>query len=434
MTARRARQNGEGSIFPYRNGFAAYVWVDKPDGKRGRKWVYGPTREDVHNKWIKLQGRARAGPVATKIPTVGEYVAYWLREVVKPNLTPGTYVTYEVLARRHIVPGLGRRKLDRLKVQDVQTWLNAVRLSCQCCAQGKDAARPAEQRRCCAIGRCCRELASPATVVHLRRVLRTILNQAMIDEYVARNVAVHVKLPTLRKRRGAAWSSDEARRFLESARQDRDPMYAAYVLVLVLGLRKGEVLGLSWQDIDLEVGEIKVVWQLQRIGTELIRRETKTATSEAALPLPDICVAALRSRGDDAGDRAAVAGPDWLGHDPVFTSAAGTPIEPRNLNRRWDARIEASGVPRITVHGARRTCGSLLVDLDVHPRVAMQILRHARSTSPWRSTRRCRAQPLAMLSSGSGRCWTGDPLLYFAAVLDRLSGFQTCDQGLDLGK
>ena len=181
VTARRLRPNGEGSISPYRNGFAAYVWVDKPDGKRGRKWIYGPTREDVHAKWIKLHGRATAGPVATKIPTVAEYVAYWLREVVKPNLAPGSYVTYEVLARKYIVPGLGRRKLDRLKVSDVQTWLNGVRLACQCCVQGKDAGRPPAQQRCCAVGACCREVASAASVVHLGPVLRTILNQAIVD-------------------------------------------------------------------------------------------------------------------------------------------------------------------------------------------------------------------------------------------------------------
>jgi len=377
VTARRTRHNGEGSIFPYRNGFAAYVWVDKPDGKRGRKWVYGPTREDVHDKWIKLHGRAKTGPVPTKVPTVAEYVTYWLDEVVRPNLAPGSYVTYEVLARRHIVPGLGRRKLDKLKVQDVQTWLNAVRVTCQCCGQGKDAGRPAGKQRCCAIGHCCREMASAGTVIHLRRVLRTILNQAVTDELTTRNVALHVKLPTIRKRRGSAWSSEEARRFLESARSARDPFYAAYVLVLVLGLRKGEVLGLAWQDVDVDAGEVAVAWQLQRVGKRLVRRETKTDTSDSVLPLPDICVTALRGRWDEVGKRESMVGPDWSGNDPVFTTGLGTPVEPRNFNRRWDQRIEAAGVPRITVHGARRTCGSLLVDLDVHPRVAMQILRHA---------------------------------------------------------
>ena len=79
----RSRANGEGSIFPYRNGYAAYVWVDKPDGRRGRKYVYGQTREVVHEKWVKLQSRAAAGPVATKMQTLGDYLAYWLREVIE---------------------------------------------------------------------------------------------------------------------------------------------------------------------------------------------------------------------------------------------------------------------------------------------------------------------------------------------------------------
>jgi integrase len=377
VTARRTRQNGEGSIFPYRSGFAAYVWVDKPDGKRGRKWVYGPTREAVHDKWIKLHGRAKVGPVPTKVPTLAEYIAYWLREVVRPNLAPGSCVTYEGLCRRHIVPGPGRKRIDKLQVQDVQTWLNEARRICQCCAQGKDARRAVAKRRCCAIGQCCDEIASPATIVHLRRVLRIILSQAVTDGLLTRNVAAHVKLPATRKRKRAAWSSEEARRFLESARNDDDPFYAAYVLVLVLGLREGEMLGLAWEDVNLEAGELVLAWQLQRIGRRLLRRETKTDTSDSTLPLPDICVAALRELKTRTDGREAIVGADWMGTHPIFTTGLGTPVEPRNFNRWWDPRIRAASVPRITVHGARKTCGSLLVDLDVHPRVAMKILRHA---------------------------------------------------------
>src|SRR5690349_2966891 len=82
----RARANGEGSIFPYRNGYAAYAWVITPEGRRKQKWVYGKTRDAVHAKWIKLQQDAAQGPVATKTPTVGEYLDYWLRAIVTPNL------------------------------------------------------------------------------------------------------------------------------------------------------------------------------------------------------------------------------------------------------------------------------------------------------------------------------------------------------------
>ncbi|XTZ13761.1 tyrosine-type recombinase/integrase [Micromonospora echinospora] len=373
----RARANGEGSIFPYRNGFAAYVWVTKPDGKRTRKYVYGQTREAVHDKWIKLHQQAKAGPVATRVPTLGDYLTYWHREVVRPNLAPLTCATYETMLRLYVIPGLGGKRLDRLQVRDVQTWINEVARTCQCCAQGKDARRPEPRRRCCALGRCCGDTPSARTVKDIRGVLRSALNHAATEELVTRNAAALVKLPPVRRRRGRAWTSDEARRFLESARADRDPLYAAYVLILVLGLRKGEVLGLTEDAVDLAAGELSIGWQLQRVGGQLLHRETKTQTSDATLPLPDICAAALALRQSARKHDRDQAGIAWQGSRLLFTTRYGTPVEPRNVNRSWDARCVRAGVRKITVHDARRTCATLLVDLDVHPRVIMQVLRHA---------------------------------------------------------
>jgi len=378
MTAKRTRASGEGSIFPYRNGYAAYVWVDKPDGKRARKYVYGQTRELVHDKWIRLHAQAKAGPVATSVPTVGDYLAYWLRSVVQPNLAPLTAATYETMVRRYIVPGLGSKRLDRLQVRDVQAWINQVPKICQCCAQGKDASRKPDKQRCCAIGNCCHQAPATQTLGDLRKVLRSALSTAMSEELVTRNVAALIKLPPTRKHKGHAWSSDEARRFLESARGDGDPFYAAYVLVLVLGFRKGEVLGLSWDDVDFDAAELTIGRQLQRVRGQLLHRETKTDGCDTTLPLPSICVAALRLRRGEQDEAQAKAGQRWRSTNLIFTTRYGTPIEPRNFNRSYDLRIAKARVRRITVHDARRTCGSLLADLDVHPRVAMQILRHAR--------------------------------------------------------
>ncbi|MEU6074911.1 site-specific integrase [Micromonospora sp. NPDC047074] len=373
----RARANGEGSIFPYRNGFAAYVWVTKPDGKRTRKYVYGQTREIVHDKWIKLHQQAKAGPVATRVPILRDYLTYWHREVVRPNLAPLTCATYETILRLYVIPGLGGKRLDRLQVRDVQTWINEVARTCQCCAQGKDARRPVARRRCCALGRCCVDTPSARTVKDIRGVLRSALNHAATEELVTRNAAALVKLPPVRRRRGRAWSSDEARRFLESARADRDPLYTAYVLILVLGLRKGEVLGLTEDAVDLAAGELSVGWQLQRVGGQLLHRETKTQSSDATLPLPDICAAGLDLRQQARKNDRDQAGIAWQGSRLLFTTRYGTPVEPRNFNRSWDARCARAGVRKITVHDARRTCATLLVDLDVHPRVIMQVLRHA---------------------------------------------------------
>jgi integrase len=379
----RGRANKEGSIYPYRNGYAAYVWVTTPSGQQTRKYVYGKTREIVHDKWVKLTAQAAAAPIPTRIPTVAQYLARWLADVVEPNLEPATYAYYETMARLYIIPALGGKRLDRLQTRDVQTWLNKLATVCQCCVQGKDAARLEGRQRCCAIGACCREHAGRRTVQAARNTLRAALNHARTsEELVSRNVAAFAKVPSppRRRRKGSVWSVEEASRFLASARDDDDPFYAAYILILVNGLRKGEVIGLTWSGVDEDKRELDISWQLQRVGKRLIhKKRVKTEDSDAddTVPLPDICLAALKLRRDEQDAARGQAGSRWQDSDLVFTTRWGTPIEPRNFNRSFDARCTKAGVMRIRVHDTRHTCASILAALDVHPRVAMRILRHA---------------------------------------------------------
>ena len=382
MSGARKRANGEGSLFPYRNGFAAYIWVTTPMGKKQRKYVYGKTREDVHAKWLELASRARRSPVTTSSPTLGQFIASWLEDEVRPNLAPATHARYESHVRLYIVPGLGNKRLDRLRVADVQHWINTLPRVCQCCAQGKDERRRKRgECRCCALGNCCRDYPSARTISDIRGALRSALSSAMRQELVTRNVAELVKTRKQRPRKVVPWSSDEARRFLESARADGDDLYAAFVLVLVLGMRKGEVLGLAWDAVDLDSAEVRIDLQLQRVGRALLLRETKTAASDAGLPMPDLVVRTLKERKARQAEARLAAGDAWMARDDspalVFTGKYGMPVDPRTMNRRFDARCAAAGVRRMTVHDARRTCATLLVDLDVHPRVIMRVLRHA---------------------------------------------------------
>lgn len=224
---------------------------------------------------------------------------------------------------------------------------------------------------------CCRQIASERTIRDAWTVPCSALTNAVTEELIPKNVAALLHVPKPRKRKVKPWTVDEARRFLESAKRDHDPLYAAYVLVLILGLRKGEIVGLPWTAVSLDRAELDVGWQLQRVRRELLHRETKTEASDAMLPLPGICVAALRSRGKDEAEARTAAGRRWIGSGLVFTTAVGTPFEPRNFNRRFEARCTKAGVRQITVHDVRHTCATLLAALNVHPRVAMRILRHA---------------------------------------------------------
>lgn len=376
------RGNSEGSLYQSADGWRGYIWCDRPDGTRYRKYVRGKTYEEAQQNWLNLRVQANHGPVSSDVSKLAEFLAYWLKEIVEPNLSPKTYERYEMFSRLHIIPHLGGKRLDKIQVRDVRQWLNKLAVICQCCAQGKDVARPEDKRRCCAVGKCCQETLSARSRKDARDILRAALTCAVEDEVIGRNPVTAVKITKRRepnqRRARQAWTVDDARWFLESVWHAGEALYAAFVLVLVLGLRRGEVLGLAWDQVDLDDAELYVGEQLQRVRGQLVRREVKTETSEAPLPLPELCLAALkiRKRRQDADrDRA---GDGWIDTGLVFTTRHGTPIEPRNFNRSFDRCVAAARVPRITVHGTRKTCASLLAALDVHPRVAMRILRHSK--------------------------------------------------------
>ena len=115
---------------------------------------------------------------------------------------------------------------------------------------------------------------------------------------------------------------EEARQFLESAKRDQDPLYAAYVLILVMDLRKGEVVGLPWSAANLDRAELDIGWQLQRVRGQLLHRETKTEASETTLPMPGIFVTALRIREKDQAAAMAAASASWVQVGLVFTTRA----------------------------------------------------------------------------------------------------------------
>ncbi|MEV5552415.1 hypothetical protein AB0L44_02060 [Nonomuraea wenchangensis] len=147
--------------------------------------------------------------------------------------------------------------------------------------------------------KCCKGYPACYTIIGIRRTLRAALGHAIREELISKNVAALTTLPsagkTKKKRQQVAWSVDEARRFLEQVQDD--PLYAAYVLILVFGLRRGEVLGLEWDCVDLDSEELPIARQLTRVGGQLLHRDkTKTDDSSASLPLLGLCISALKHR------------------------------------------------------------------------------------------------------------------------------------------
>jgi integrase len=171
------------------------------------------------------------------------------------------------------------------------------------------------------------------------------------------------------------WSSREAIAFLASSAND--PLRAAFVLLLLYGMRRGEVLGLRWQDIDVDAQMIHTRQQVQRVQDALHIGPVKTRAGNRDLPLLGVAQDALILRiQEQAADRANL-GRAWIDPGLVFTTRTGRPIEPRNLVRSFSRICDHSGIPKISVHTLRHTTASLLKEPGVPPRDAQIILGHA---------------------------------------------------------
>jgi integrase len=348
---RRRRINGDGSVYKrQQDGYwVGAFFARTTTGARKRVVVYGRTLDEVRDKLGKAQQQARAGvPVSHEPWKLGPYLEYWLENFVKRNRRPATYNLYEMNVRLYLTPGLGGRRLTGLTVPVVQEFLNK-RLE-----QGD----------------------SVRKVQVMRTVLSAALSRAVREELIVRNVARLVELPQWQRGTIRPWSADEARSFLAAAKPD--PLYAAFVLLILYGLRRGETLGLSWDDIDFDNGTIQIRQQLQRVRSELFLAPVKTNAGRRGLPLLDAAAQALKLQAERQAHYRIDMGSAWPETGLVFTTRTGRPIEPRNLVRSFRRICDDNKIRIIKVHHVRHTVGSLLKDLGVPARDAQVILGHTR--------------------------------------------------------
>ncbi len=162
---------------------------------------------------------------------------------------------------------------------------------------------------------------------------------------------------------------------LDAAEGDR--LAGLFRVALTLGLRQGEVLGLMWDDIDLERRTVRVRRALQRIDGALVLKEPKTDKSRRTLTLPVSLSAALRVHRDRQAFEKAVAGAEWRESGLVFTSSIGTPLDPRNVIRSWHRIQKTHGLPRRNFHITRHTAASLMLAEGVPVKVVQEVLGHS---------------------------------------------------------
>ena len=345
------RGANEGTIFQRKDGrWSSVVDLGWEGGKRKRKAFYGATRKEVADALNKaLREKARGLPVVLERQTVGQFLGHWLEDVVEPSTRPATFSSYTDTMRLHVVPDLGRFPLSKLAPPHVQSLLNKkLKLGL-----------------------------SRRYVSYIRSVLRIALSQAVKWNFVAYNVVDRVDPPRVERHQVRPLDSTGACNFLGVVKGDR--LETLYSIALSVGLRRGEILGLRWQDLDFEAGTLSVRQAAQRIrGKGITFVPPKTDRAHRTVNVPSPVIASLRRHRTAQLEERLKAGSRWHEFDLVFASNIGTPLEPRNLDRHFKRMLVKACLPDMRFHDLRHTAASLMLAANVNPRTAADILGHSR--------------------------------------------------------
>jgi integrase len=345
------RGNGEGSVYQREvdaRWFGSIVVGFDANGRQKRRTVSAKSRREVVSKLTKLQRDISDGlsPQLESI-TLSQLLTRWHEDVLPRQVRESAQQHYSCVARVHLIPILGAKKLSALTTLDVDRLLTA------------------KARQGC----------SPSTVRRIRAVLCQAIDQGVRWGYVTRNVAKLSRSPKMPRKEGRTMSPQQVRQFLCAL--IGHPHESLYALMLATGLRRGEALGLRWVDYDKESGTLQIRRQLQRLASGLVAVETKTSTSRRSLNLPRGIVEMLETRREQQVEEAIGLGQEWINSGYIFTTKLGTPLDPRNLLREFKGICETAGLGDWHVHELRHTAASLLLAQGVKIQVVSDILGHA---------------------------------------------------------
>lgn len=352
------RGHGEGTIYQRLDGrWTAQITteIDPNTKKQKRKTVYGKSKKEVLEKITSLQYQKQTtGFLEVEKITLGQWMDRWLMDYMKGKLRPKTWESYESIIRNHIKPTLGNVVLQKLQGADIQKMYNEKLITGRIDEKGGISNR---------------------TVRYIHAVLRAGLKQALREGLVLRNVIDSTIPPSRKKKEVQVFTQEQASTFLQLAKDDK--LYPAFLLEMGTGLRRGELMGLRWQDIDLTTGIIQIRQSLVTTNKGLCVQEPKTQTSKRCIPLPAEVIKELKRHKAKQNEEKLKYSKVYEDAGYVFCWENGRVINPNILSRRFSALLKKAELPHLRFHDLRHTHATNLLLLGENPKVVQERLGHS---------------------------------------------------------
>ena len=337
-------------------GHCWQITVELPktsDGKRVRRYktVEGTKKDAEKALRLFVEELERGYHMPEAKITISEWIDIWMQTYVEPNVSVTTSSRYKGMIKRYIKPLLGHLQVQELRTLAVQTWANDLKIS-------PSSGKPM----------------SAATIKHTYHVLKSSMDKAVLAGIIPRSPCTGIMLPKGQKKEAVVYDEAQIKQLLAAAKGT--DMELVIDMELCLGLRRGELLGLEWGDIDWNKNQVKIIRNRVIVNGKSVVKEPKTASGFRTLDVPVPLMQKLRKRKLECAANRMRLGRAYTDTEYIIVREDGKPIYPEYLSQMLTKLQDRCGLPRCRFHDLRHLCASIMLLQGINVKVAQERLGH----------------------------------------------------------